>query len=142
MLDGYFIIKKYTEVIKNYPLFFTFAKHNKLWKYIYPRWKYDAYQIIALSCLIPGSLKEKNNFLQRELYHFYNHVVVSYRLPRKQRKKHKKYTPDYKNHCDICDKEKKEYMYKSLYPGKTVCKECYKKHKRKYVDPNYCRKKK
>jgi len=147
MLNNFYIIKKYANVIKDYPLFFIFAKHNKIWNYIYPYYKEDVLQIIALACLISGTQKEKNNFLQRELYYFYNHVIINYKINKinkinKKQKKYKKYKPNYLNHCDICNKDKREYMYKSFYPGKIVCKGCYKNHKRKYIDPTYCRNKK
>lgn len=140
----YFIIQKYTEIIPDFPLFFTFAKHNIIFKYIYPFYKEDVLQTIALACLSEGTLRERNLLLQRELYHFHNHIVFDrpYKREKKDKKKYKKYKPDYFNHCDICKKDKKEYMYKTFLPGKVVCNMCRRQHIRKYIDPNYCKKKK
>jgi hypothetical protein len=143
----YYEIKKYCTVIPNYALAFKFAKGKNLFRFVFPRYKQDVLQIVAVCCLEwnknGGDTKKLGNLLSREIYYFYNHVIVNYKIKKenKQNKKYKKYTPSYFNHCDVCGKKKKEYMYKSLFPGRTVCKECYKKHKRKYFDKNYCRQK-
>ncbi|MGD8707071.1 MAG: hypothetical protein PVI88_00120 [Nitrosopumilaceae archaeon] len=96
-------------------------------------------QIIALVCLSPGTLNEKYNFLQRELYYFYNKIVCTFHLKKKNKCKQKRSIPKHKNHCDICGKDKLEYMTKSLFPGKKVCNYCYMQHKRKYVNKYYGR---
>jgi hypothetical protein len=156
----FFIIKKYAEIIPDFLLFFTFAKHNRIFEYVYPYYKEDVFQIIAFACLSEGDLKKRNLLLQRELYYFYRHVISSYsfsyikkifnrQLPfdkadkreKKRRKKYKKNSPNYFNCCDICGESKKEYMFKSFFPGKTVCRNCRRQHIRKYINPNYGRNK-
>lgn len=131
----YYEIRKYCDVLPNYALAFSFAKNKKCFEYVFPYYKEDVLQIIAMCVLeSKGDIKKMNRLLGREIYHYYNHVVVSYKLKNKkqQTKKNRKDQPDYNNHCDVCGVDTKEYMYKSLYPGKTVCRRCYRRHKREY----------
>lgn len=77
--------------------------------------------------------------MSKEFYYFYTRLNVNNRKNKKiSIKKYNKYIPNYLNHCDLCNKDKKEYMYKSFIPNKIICRSCYKKLKRE-SNPNWCR---
>jgi hypothetical protein len=118
-------IKKYCNVIPDYALAFKFAKIKTEWPLIFPRYKDDVLQEIALCCLEANTIKELNRLLCNRIRYFYNHVIKCIHEPKKNNgKKYKKYKPNYFNHCDICGVDKKQYMYKSFIPGKIVCSAC------------------
>lgn len=127
----YYEIKKYCDVIPDYALAFKFAKIKTEWPMVFPKYKEDILQEIAVCCLEATSIKELGRLLSKRIRYFYIHVVKSFHKPKKNNGiKYKKYSPDYFNHCDICEKDKKQYMYKSFLPGRTVCSACIRKLKK------------
>ena len=127
-------IKKYCDVIPDYALAFKFAKRKDFFFRIFPLYKEDILQEIAVCCLEATSIKELGNLLSKRIRYFYKHILGNYvRTKKYNTKRFKKYNPIYFNHCDICGIERKEYMYKSLFPGKMVCRRCYRRHKKKYA---------
>lgn len=125
-------IKKYCDVIPDYALAFKFAKGKKCFNLVFPKFKEDVLQEIAICCLEANTIKELGNLLSKHIRYFYVHVIESFHKPQKSNGiKYKKYKPDYYYHCDICKKNKKQYMYKSFLPGKIICSAC-KRRLKKY----------
>ena len=125
----YYEIKKYCDVIPDYALAFKFAKGKKCFNMVFPMYKEDVLQEIAICCLEAKDIKELGKLLGKHIYYFYHHVTKTIHNPIEQKVtvKYYKYKPDYFNHCDVCSKDKKQYMYKSVLPGKTVCSACRRK---------------
>jgi len=133
----YYEIKKYCDVIPDYALAFKFAKGKTYFNYVFPVFKEDVLQEIAVCCLEAKTIKELGNLLSKHIYYLWHNCFKDIHEPKKNNGiKYKKYKPNYLNHCDICGKDRYEYMYKSLFPGKMVCRRCYGRHKRKYVNNN------
>lgn len=127
-------IKKYCDVIPDYALAFKFAKGKKCFNLVFPKFKEDILQEIAICCLEANTIKELGNLLSKRIYNFYHHIIKEWHIPEKKDhpKYQKKARPGYLNHCDICGRNVNEYMYKNFFPGETVCKRCYRAHRRKY----------
>ena len=118
-------MKPYVDLLPDFPLFFTFAKRNAVFRFIYPMYWKDIFQIITLSILSEKENRKRNNKLQRELYQFGRHILgVPFRKKNRTIKHNSICKED--TTCDLCKKTTKTYKYKSILPGKIVCKICYK----------------
>jgi hypothetical protein len=130
MLSMHYKIKRYTEILPDFPLYFTLCKiRTDLFHYIYPGNHNDLFQMIAFCILkykmhdaiIKGMYKEMHNYVR---------VVLGISSNERNIKKKKyKSIPKYKLICDICKKSKQEYMLKTVIPNKQVCRSCAKKIK-------------
>jgi hypothetical protein len=131
----YYRIKSYCDVIDDFALFFSWCKKDLYHYKLYPKYYEDVFQTIAL-CILEGSTqRDIINRIKRELYYLTRHVFHFGKQRRRKsgknnkvKYKNKKLTHKY--YCAICKIGKYEYMYKSIIPEKTVCRNCYNKIKR------------
>lgn len=134
----YYRIRKYNKIFPDFPLYFSWCKHERGWDVIYPMYYEDIFQIISLGILEGKTDKERNRIIKRELYYFLNHILHGAPLNHEEKKKkynknkRKKYKwkPTKKHHCDSCNRDVVNYMYKTAIPGLTICSACYKKLRR------------
>lgn len=120
-------IDRYCKEVPNFALFFNFAKQEKgMYFAIVNHNKEDLFQIISLSIYEGGCTKEINNRLKKEMYFFATRVCgYVKKVNRKNPVDCKKYYLSKQTRkCDICNKESNHYMYKSLIPGRDVCRIC------------------
>lgn len=130
MLNNYNKIAEYTKVFPDFPFYFKYSKiKQNEYQFIYPKYAKDFFQIIALCILEYKKQKEIQKAIYREMYKFVRHVIG---IPLEKKKKtEKKYISNPPiSKCDLCYKEKKEYLRSSLIPEKKICGACYMKIKR------------
>lgn len=120
-------LNEYCKLFPDFALFYHFAKHEKaLYFAIVRQNKEDLLQIISQSIIEGGSNNEINRRLKNEMYYFATRVCNFVKVENKQTKidSKKYYLLKKSQHCDICEKETFQSIYKSFIPGKNVCRIC------------------
>lgn len=128
-MNNYNKIKRYTEIFPDFPFYFKYSKFKQNeFQFIYPKYAEDFFQIIAICILQYKTQKEIQRAISRGMYHFIRHVIG---LPLRKKENKKKYISNPPiSKCDLCGKEKKQYLRKSVIPRKCICDACNMKIKR------------
>lgn len=124
-------LEDYCRIIPDFALYFSFAKKEELlYRIIFKNSKYDLLQIIAL-VIYEGIDGKKDVWdikrsLKKEMYYYATRICGYIKKVNRTKtincndyyfsKKFRK--------CDVCGKLTNHYMYKSLIPGKDVCRIC------------------
>lgn len=124
-------IKDYCNAIPDFALYYSFAKWKpELFRLIDGTCREDLYQIIAEAILSKDTMRERNNYLKKQMYYFATRIL-GYHEPAPIRKVRKIYCKASTiKTCDICAKKSDHYHYQSFIPGKSVCRICYNRIRR------------
>jgi len=117
----------YCNLIPNYALYFYFIKSEKeIYHILFNNHRDDLFQTIALVLIQHEGKLDINSILKKEIYKLVTRIT-DYRKDKKDGKivdSKKYYLSKTIRKCDICNKHTNHYMYKSLIPGKDVCRIC------------------
>lgn len=120
-------LNDYCILFKDFAMFYNFAKHEGgVYYAIIRQNKEDLFQIITESILKGGTNYEINRRIKIEMYYFATRICDYVKIENRNVKidTAKYYLSKKMQHCDICNKDTFQQMYKSFFPGKNCCRIC------------------
>lgn len=133
MTINYHKIEWYNKHIDNYLLGYWFAKRlsNIFWE-LHDNYIDDLLQEIAYCCIAEPDKYKLRIIIDKQLRKLHKGTRKLIRPIIVENRKKVKFDnkPKEKQKCDLCEKEKQEYMRKNVLANKQICSACYMKIKR------------